>query len=77
MYTKEMADAFHAIKPPKNFHVDLIDYDEWITVKADTKEFARLLDSERVDAANYMINVKKALEENGAIVMLVREVIQD
>ena len=77
MYTKEMADAFHSIKPPKNFHVDLIDYDEWITVKADTKEFARLLDPERVEAAKYMIEVKKVLEENGAIVMLVREVIQD
>jgi hypothetical protein len=35
--------------------------------------FMRLLDEEKRAAIEYMVNVKKALEMNGAIVMLVRE----
>ena len=73
MYTDEMKRAFHSITPPKNFGVQLIDHDHFITVKAKEDVFMRLLDEEKRSAIEYMIHVKKALEDNGAIVLLVRE----
>ena len=73
MYTDAMRRAFHSITPPKNFGVQVIDHDNFITVKAKEEIFMRLLDEEKRAAVEYMIRVKKALEDNGAIVLLVRE----
>jgi hypothetical protein len=73
MYTDDMRRAFHSITPPKNFSLQLIDHDHFITVKASEKQFMRLLDEDKRSAVEYMVRVKKALEDNGAIVLLVRE----
>ncbi len=74
MYTDSMKRAFHSITPPKNFGVQLIDNDHFITVKAKEEVFMRLQTEEEKRAAfEYMVRVKKALEDNGAIVLLVRE----
>jgi hypothetical protein len=68
-----MKRAFRSIHSPKNFSLTLIDNDNFITVKASEPEFMRLTVEDRVAAVEYMIKVKKALEDNGAIVLLVRE----
>lgn len=73
MYTDQMKMAFHSIRAPKNFSLQLIDHDNFITVKASEKEFMSLADDEKRGAVEYMVRVKKALEDNGAIVLLVRE----
>ena len=73
MYTDAMKRAFHSITPPKNFGVQLIDNEHFITVKASEKSFMSLLDEDKRYAVEYMVRVKKALEDNGAIVLLVRE----
>jgi hypothetical protein len=73
MYTDAMRMAFHSITPPKNFGVQLIDNEHFLTVKASEKAFMSLLDEDKRYAVEYMIRVKKALEDNGAIVLLVRE----
>jgi len=73
MYTDAMRRAFHSITPPKNFGVQLIDNDNFITVKAKEEIFMRLTDEDKRGAIEYMIRVKKALEDNGAIVLIVRE----
>lgn len=73
MYTDEMRRAFHSIHPPKNFSLQIIDNEHFLTVKASEKQFMRLLDEEKRHAVEYMVRVKKALEDNGAIVLLVRE----
>ena len=73
MYTDAMRRAFHSITPPKNFNLQIIDHDHFITVKASEKQFMRLLDEDKRSAVEYMVRVKKALEDNGAIVLLVRE----
>jgi hypothetical protein len=73
MYTDAMKRAFHSITPPKNFGVQLIDNDNFITIKAKEEVFMRLTDEDKRGAIEYMIRVKKALEDNGAIVLLVRE----
>jgi hypothetical protein len=73
MYTDAMKMAFHSITPPSNFGVQLIDNDNFITIKAKEDIFMRLLDEEKRSAIEYMIRIKKALEDNGAIVLIVRE----
>ena len=75
MYTNEMAKAFRSLDHycPKGFSLQIIDHDNFLTVKADEKQFDRLVDFDKRRAVQYMVLVKKALEENGAIVLLVRE----
>ena len=73
MYTDQMKMAFRSIRPPKNFKVAIIDHDHFLTVKAKEDDFMRLLDEDKRSAVEYMVRVKKALEDNGAIVLLVRE----
>jgi len=73
MYTDAMKTAFRSITPPKNFGVQIIDNDHFITVKAKEEIFMRLLDEEKRSAIEYMVRVKDALEQNGAIVLLVRD----
>ena len=68
-----MKMAFHSIQAPSNFKLTIIDNDHFLTVKANEKDFMRLTVEDRQSAVEYMIRVKKALEYNGAIVLLVRE----
>ena len=70
-----MARAFHSLAhyAPKGFGLQIIDHDNFLTVKASEESFNRLADFEKRRAIEYMVKTKKALEENGAIVLLVRE----
>lgn len=72
-YTDAMARAFRSITPPENFGVQIIDNEHFLSVKAKEEVFMRLDDFGKRRAVEYMVNVKKALEDNGAIVLLVRE----
>lgn len=73
MYTDKMKMAFHSIRAPKNFYVELEDNGNFITVRAKESVFMRLSDDEKRGAVEYMARVKKALEDAGTIVLLVRE----
>lgn len=75
MYTDAMARAFRSLDhfAPKNFALTVMDEEHFISVVADEQQFNRLTDFDKRRAVEYMVRVKKALEENGAIVLLVRE----
>jgi hypothetical protein len=73
MYTEQMARAFHSVRAPKGFSVQLLDNEHFLVVKANEKEFASLDDYGKRQAIEYLVRVKKALEENGAIVMITRD----
>jgi cytochrome c-type biogenesis protein CcmH/NrfF len=69
-----MRRAFRSLRCPEGFSLELVDNDTFITVKAKEKVFMSLETVEKKkQAIEYMIRVKKALEDNGAIVLLVRE----
>ncbi len=72
-YTDAMARAFRSITPPKNFGVQIIDNEHFLSVKAKEEIFMRLDHQGKLEAVDYMVRVKKALEDNGAIVLLTRE----
>lgn len=75
MYTDAMKTAFRSLDhyAPPGFKLQILDHEHFLTVKASEPQFMRLLDEDRRRAVEYMVRVKKALEENGAIVLLVRE----
>lgn len=75
MYTDSMRRAVHSVShhAPKNFNLTITDNEHFLTVTASEKEFFSLVDEDKRRAVEYMVRIKKALEDNGAIVLLVRE----
>ena len=76
MYTEKMRMAFRSITPPKNFGVKLIDNDNFLTIKLDERSFMHMTHDEKLEAVKYVAMVKKALEMEGAIVLVTREPIK-
>ena len=76
MYTVDMMKAVRTLSPPNGFHVDIFDHDDFLTVRADEVEFYKLVHDQKIAAVEYMIKVKSALEQNGAIVLLERNPIK-
>jgi len=74
MYTDAMRRAFHSITPPKGFSgVELVDNENFISIRLDEKSFAILADDDKRKAIEYVFRIKAALEDNGAIVLVVRK----
>jgi hypothetical protein len=73
MYTDKMRRAFHSISAPNNFGVNLIDNDTFLTIKLDERSFIRMNHDEKLEAVKYVSMLKKALEMEGAIVLVTRE----
>jgi hypothetical protein len=73
MYTDSMRRAFHAVQAPKGFGVQLIDNEHFLTIKLDERHFVRLMHDEKIAALQYVVQLKKALEMEGAIVLVTRE----
>jgi hypothetical protein len=76
MYTDAMKRAFHAVQAPKGFSVQLIDNDHFLTIKLDERHFAGLLHDEKISALQYVVQLKNALEMEGAIVLVTREALK-
>lgn len=76
MYTDDMRRAFHAVKPPPGFGVDLIDNDNFLTIRVDEKVMFNLSHDEKIEAVKYLSVLKDALEQNGAIVLIVRKALE-
>lgn len=74
MYTDAMRRVVHNIIPPKGFGVNIIDNEHFLTIKLDEMEFIKMTHDEKIEALQYVIKLKDALEQNGAIVLVTREV---
>ena len=73
MYTDSMRRAFHSIQAPKGFSVTILDNEAFLTVKLDEKQFVRMGHDDKIQALQYVVSLKKALEMEGAIVIVTRE----
>jgi hypothetical protein len=71
-----MRRAFHAVKAPKGFSVQLIDNEHFLTIKLDEKHFAGMAHDDKITALQYTLQLKRALEMEGAIVLVTREAIK-
>jgi len=76
MYTDQMRRAFHSITPPKGFTIELIDNEHFLTIKLNEYKFAKMIHDDKIQALQYVLNLKKALEMEGAIVLVTREAIK-
>lgn len=76
MYTDAMRKAVHLITPPKGFGVEIIDNQHFITVKLDERKFLHMGHDDKISALQYVVKLKKALEDCGAIVLVTREAIK-
>ena len=76
MYTDEMRRAVHSITPPKGFGIEIIDNEHFLTVKLDEKKFLHMGHDDKISALQYVVKIKKALEINGAIVLVTREAVK-
>jgi hypothetical protein len=76
MYTNEMRRAVHSIQVPKNFSVDIIDNDHFLTIKLNEYKFLKMVHDEKIAALQYIVKLKNALEDNGAIVLVTREAVK-
>ncbi len=76
MYTENMKKAFHSIVPPKNFSVAVIDNEHFLTIKLNEKSFMDMVHDEKIEALQYVVKLKEALEQNGAIVLVTREALK-
>jgi len=74
MYTDAMKRAFHSISAPPGFAgIELLDNENFITIRLNEKLFANLDEFAKREAIQYVFLVKKALEDNGAVVLVVRK----
>ena len=71
-----MKHAVHSIHAPKGFGVQIIDNDHFITIKLDEKKFLHMGHDDKISALQYVVKLKKALENCGAIVLVTREAIK-
>ena len=69
MYTDHMRKVIHSIPAPKNFGIQVIDNEHFLTVKLDEKQFLHMVHDEKISALQYVVKIKKALEDCGAIVL--------
>ena len=76
MYTDSMRRAFHSVQAPKGFAVTIIDNEAFLTVKLDERQFVRMGHDDKIQALKYVVNLKKALEMEGAIVLVTREALK-
>lgn len=74
MYDERMARAFASLQShcPKGFSVDILDNNDFLTVRIDSKRLLNLSDFEKKRAVEYTMRVKDAFEDLGAIVLVTR-----
>jgi hypothetical protein len=77
MYTPDMATAFKSIVSPKNFGVVILDSHDFLTIQIDPKEILSIAEEDKASVVQYINDVKKTFEDLGAVVLIVREALED
>lgn len=79
-YTPAMRKAYRSLTPPTGFNVTIVEHNVegmgFLEIVADEKQFFSLFDFEKRRAVEYLSQVKKALEDNGAIVQITRRAVK-
>jgi hypothetical protein len=65
-----MKKAVHSFKVPKDFKIDILDYDTFLTIQFYESQWKHYTDTERFQCIQYLNKVKGALESLGAKVAL-------
>ena len=76
MYTNHMRRVVHSINAPKGFGVQIIDNEHFLTVKLNERQFLHMGHDDKIAALQYVVKLKNALEDNGAVVLVTREAVK-
>lgn len=76
MYTDSMRRAVHSILAPKGFGVNIIDNEHFLTIKLNEYDFISMSHDEKIKALQYVVQLKNALEMEGAVVLVSREAVK-
>jgi len=76
MYTDIMRKIVHSIPAPKNFGIEIIDNNQFLTIKLNEKSFLYMGHDDKITSLQYIIKLKKALEDCGAVVLITREAVK-
>lgn len=76
MYTDSMRRAAHSILAPKGFGVNIIDNEHFLTIKLNEYDFVSMSHDEKIKALQYVVQLKNALEMEGAVVLVSREAVK-
>ena len=76
MYTDLMRKAVHSILAPKGFGVNIIDNEHFLTIKLNEYDFISMSHDEKIRALQYVVQLKNALEMEGAVVLVSREAVK-
>ena len=74
-YVRELI-SFDVVSADDTFNVEVIDNDHFLTIKLNEHSFINMVHDEKIQALQYVVKLKEALEENGAIVLVTREAIK-
>lgn len=74
MYDERMQRAFSSLQEhcPRGFGVDLIDNNDFLTIRINSLSLLNLGHDEKRRAVEYVARVKMAFEDLGAIVLITR-----
>ena len=70
MYTHLMKQAVKTIPIPKDFKIDIVDYNTFLTIQFYESQWKHYSETERFLCIQYLNKVKKTLENLGARVAL-------
>lgn len=73
MYTEAMRRAIHNLSKPNNIRIDILDNDDFLVIKINEFDFMQAPEEEKRRTIEFAVRAKKALEDNGAFVLIVRE----
>ena len=81
LYTDEMKRAVRSVTAPDNFSISIAEHSEngllmYLEVIADEMQFVRLSYEDKIEAVKYLFAIKKALEDQGAVVLLTRKAVE-
>ena len=70
MYTALMRKAVRTFNAPKDFKIDIVDYNTFLTIQFYESQWRHYTEAERFQCIQYLNKVKGALENLGAKVAL-------
>lgn len=79
MYDDRMKRAFRSLRghAPKNFNLEVIDNNDFITLRISPHEMFALSNDDKRRALEYTMRVKTAFEDLGAFVLVLRKPIEE
>ena len=79
MYTDQMRRVMRSLdhQCPKGFSVEIVDNDTFLSIRVDPVQLSKLDDFSMRRAAEYLYKLKTGLEDQGAIVLLIRKALGD